>query len=710
MARFAPPQSSDFKVSRTHAEEMIELGRQAESRSSMDEALRFYQLAHKHQLSWLESVARGDGREVMADEASQPLGSSLSEIAKIRRRLERELEGKGGPRQSVKPSESTFLDEYSFFLAQRSCPPPASPPPPPPPKARAPATRGAATRRPPRDHVRENVARASRARKPPPPPSTRSAKHAKPPWLAPSRTAAVPAVTARRPRRPCGDANGAASSTSKRLDFGAPPPPPRRVVSPDGAAGRVELLDAILGSSPERRRRGEAASPLSPRAAALRRREEHDVGPGSLRAQLEQKEVQIAMLTKQLEAAGQSAITEVVPLAEAKNRLQAALAVIVGGDGATKRRASERQLTQAEAEAEMEKWDTFITHHPEHVEAQRAAREQWWDSNGEACADAARALKTCVPPDVFASGTSRERLVAAGLSEALAQRVYERPALWLLRAEDAFAARVHDADLRGKFAFEDLDLRELRALYGRVRDLAFENDAARRKDAWRDGLLERLQSRVAADAAGSLDKRKRRHAAYPADDGEVLGPFDADAPVVAVVTTYDVAEEADDDARSLAEMMEAATMGAEDDDGRFQASDGDSAEGEAPPPPLDAPRGKRGSIVSLAKAQLRRTSSFADGPAARSFVLPKKETTERVRAKLAARPPRGGGDLMADLKKTLRRRSLTPPFIDDDDDDDPPELAAKPPPRAKLAAPEAGESFLAAIRRRASERADRVSG
>ncbi|KAH8071441.1 hypothetical protein JL721_4420 [Aureococcus anophagefferens] len=549
MARFAPPQSSDFKVSRTHAEEMIELGRQAESRSSMDEALRFYQLAHKHQLSWLESVARGDGREVMADEASQPLGSSLSEIAKIRRRLERELEGKGGPRQSVKPSEST--------------------------------------------------------------------------------------------------------------------------------------------------------------ARALRRREEHDVGPGSLRAQLEQKEVQIAMLTKQLEAAGQIAITEVVPLAEAKHRLQAALAVIVGGDGASKRRASERQLTQAEAEAEMEKWDTFITHHPEHVEAQRAARERWWDANGEACADAARALKTCVPPDVFASGTSRERLVAAGLSEALAQRVFERPALWLLRAEDAFAARVHDADLRGKFAFEDLDLRELRALYGRVRDLAFENDAARRKDAWRDGLLERLQSRVAADDAGSLDERKRRHAAYPADDGEVLGPFDADAPVVAVVTTYDVAEEEDDDARSLAEMMEAATMGAEDDDGRFRGSDGDSAEGEAPPPPLDAPRGKRGSIVSLAKAQLRRTSSFADGPAARSFVLPKKETTERVRAKLAARPARGGGDLMADLKKTLRRRSLTPPFIDDDDDDDPPELAAKPPPRAKLAAPEAGESLLAAIRRRASERADR---
>ncbi|KAH8062117.1 hypothetical protein JL720_13322 [Aureococcus anophagefferens] len=651
MARFAPPQSSDFKVSRTHAEEMIELGRQAESRSSMDEALRFYQLAHKHQLSWLESVARGDGREVMADEASQPLGSSLSEIAKIRRRLERELEGKGGPRQSVKPSESTFLDEYSFFLAQRSCPPPASPPPPPPPpKARAPATRGAATRRPPRDHARER--RPPRARKPPPPSSTRSAKHAKPPWLAPSRTAAVPAVTARRRGAP------AATRTAPLL------PPPSASTSARrrrrrGASSRPTAPRAASSSSTRssaaRPSGGAAARPRRRcrRAAALRRREEHDVGPGSLRAQLEQKEVQIAMLTKQLEAAGQSAITEVVPLAEAKHRLQAALAVIVGGDGASKRRASERQLTQAEAEAEMEKWDTFITHHPEHVEAQRAARERWWDANGEACADAARALKTCVPPDVFASGTSRERLVAAGLSEALAQRVYERPALWLLRAEDAFAARVHDADLRGKFAFEDLDLRELRALYGRVRDLAFENDAARRKDAWRDGLLERLQSRVAADDAGSLDKRKRRHAAYPADDGEVLGPFDADAPVVAVVTTYDVAEEEDDDARSLAEMMEAATMGAEDDDGRFRGSDGDSAEGEAPPPPLDAPRGKRGSIVSLAKAQLRRTSSFADGPAARSFVLPKKETTERVRAKLAARPRAAA----ATSWRTSRRRS-----------------------------------------------------
>ncbi|KAK7232910.1 hypothetical protein SO694_00036231 [Aureococcus anophagefferens] len=334
MARFAPPQSSDFKVSRTHAEEMIELGRQAESRSSMDEALRFYQLAHKHQLSWLESVARGDGREVMADEASQPLGSSLSEIAKIRRRLERELEGKGGPRQSL--------------------------------------------------------AEAAR------------------------------------------DGRGSVAAVAR---------------------------------------------------ARARRRAEHDVGPGSLRAQLEQKEVQIAMLTKQLEAAGPERHHRGRALAEAKNRLQAALAVIVGGDGASKRRASERQLTQAEAEAEMEKWDTFITHHPEH-----------------------------------------------------ASRPSARP---------------------------------------------------------RSGAL---------------------------------GPFDADAPVVAVVTTYDVAEEEDDDARSLAEMMEAATMGAEDDDGRFRGERRRAAEGAARAPPLDAPRGKRGSIVSLAKAQLRRTSSFADGPAARSFVLPKKES------------------------------------------------------------------------------------
>ena len=42
----------------------------------------------------------------------------------------------------------------------------------------------------------------------------------------------------------------------------------------------------------------------------------------------------------------------------------------------------------------------------------------------------------------------------AGLAPALAARVYVTKALWLLRATDEFVARVHDADLRSKFAVD----------------------------------------------------------------------------------------------------------------------------------------------------------------------------------------------------------------------------------------------------------------
>ena len=60
----------------------------------------------------------------------------------------------------------------------------------------------------------------------------------------------------------------------------------------------------------------------------------------------------------------------------------------------------------AEAEAEMEKWDKFISHHPEHVEALKAEAEAWWDANRAACRAAERSTKSFVPPDVLSAGTS----------------------------------------------------------------------------------------------------------------------------------------------------------------------------------------------------------------------------------------------------------------------------------------------------------------
>ena len=243
MARFAPPLPRDAgrSVGRRHAEAMIELGRQAEDRSCMDEALRFYQLAHQHQLSWLESVARGDGRDVVGGPAGEAgaLGSSLSEIARIRRRLERELEARSGSGAAPerRAGEAAFLDEYSYFLAQRTVgggdrdgggdatpaiagaaryherrgrPTAAAVDPAWRPNA---AAQGGPRRRKARDIVRENVARASQGRPPSAPRSKpqASAGSKPPPWRATSRTAKVPPVTvagAARRRKPCGDSNG----------------------------------------------------------------------------------------------------------------------------------------------------------------------------------------------------------------------------------------------------------------------------------------------------------------------------------------------------------------------------------------------------------------------------------------------------------------------------------------------------------------------
>ena len=211
-----------------------------------------------------------------------------------------------------------------------------------------------------------------------------------------------------------------------------------------------------------------------------------------------------------------------------------------------------------------------------------------------------------------------------------------------------------------------MDLTDLRAVYGRVRAVAFENDGPGRKEAWREALRERVSRAAAADAAGALPPRSRRHACYE----EAEGPFDPDAAPRAVRTTYDAA----------ADLDESAAMAREDRDAG------------------DKSGGRRGSVVASALSSLRRTSSFGVTPAR---AQPPRRASSAVGARLARRPTLGGNDLMNDLKSSLRRRSAL-------SGEEPVEPRTAPPvavrPRRSLSAPPDQGDFLAQLRAAAAAR------
>ncbi|KAJ1455014.1 hypothetical protein M885DRAFT_520942 [Pelagophyceae sp. CCMP2097] len=766
-----------------YADVMIRRGREEESKKDLASALNCYLLGYRHQMSWLESIARG------GSPASGAAEEEAEDMVSVRERLdERRALGDhtnracsaGGARQkpggaaaargvprrrpplppatpatpavdraveaSYEADSARFLDEYSFYYANTeaaraaaqqpaddaSAPRETRGAPPAPgrttqrgagrcsPAAVAAefsgvdARLGAALRRRARVPSAAVAEAASRRR------ALAAASKARPAWRAPSKAPVVPSKPTPLAKHPY-------RSSAARADA-------------DGAPRAPEALDAHVGDV--------AASPiqkLRPAAAA-------DAGaPAELQALLEQKELQISMLTKQLEAAGCAAITEMVPLDEARRRLQFAIQTMMG-DGEARQADSRRQLSEAEAEAEFEKWDQFIAHHPEHIEAEKRKVADWDEANAQKCADACAITLSFVPADVLAAGTSKDALVAAGLAPIMAKHVYDTSALWLLRADAEFISKVHDADLRAKYEFSQLDLTELRALWHRVKPVSFENDANKRKAGWREGLIQRLKADT--DNA-TLSGNRLRHKAYT---DAPLGPFDPEAPIIAVKTAsaaveaIEVAEVADDNAeaeerafskRMTAEdalrLRELGGMLAEDsaentvvlhdetfgDCGADSPAAPESPDADATP---DAPAPRRtldlaatlanaglatpraaaapASVVSMAKASLRRTSSGFSADDEPRAVRPPKEHPFRTRATPETAQPR---DLMTELKASLRRRNS----VDAADDEAAPSPVSKPvlpaPHRAARPLAPPGMSFLDEMKQKAEARAKRAA-
>ena len=227
------------------------------------------------------------------------------------------------------------------------------------------------------------------------------------------------------------------------------------------------------------------------------------------------------MLTNQLKAHGDAPVEEVLTLAQAKERLMAALALLMEGDES--------------AQEEFDRFDKFINNHPESIAAKALEEKDWIERNAAPNAASLSLLRSFVPPDVFSTNLSR---LKAELPEKIAERVFSRKILWLVRADPSMIVKVHIAELKTKFQAHSLDLDEIRAIVS-ILPAAFENDADRKKMEWKDKLVERLREMVkkvdSGDARVGLRDKAYLFSKESEGEGESeseRGPFDPDAPPV----------------------------------------------------------------------------------------------------------------------------------------------------------------------------------
>jgi len=153
---------------------------------------------------------------------------------------------------------------------------------------------------------------------------------------------------------------------------------------------------------------------------------------------------------------------------------------------------------------------------PEYQEQVAAEQEAWRCSVDSFLCDSLIRMRSFIPPDIFS--TTLEALLHLGLTPELARRVLGKRSLWLTRMSSDEIARLHEADLNGRFNYagETLDLVELAAIYASLPD-RFVNDKMGKKAEWRDGIERTLREWLGTDdEAGQVPEGRARHEMYEA--------------------------------------------------------------------------------------------------------------------------------------------------------------------------------------------------
>tara|TARA_Y100000389_G_scaffold195238_1_gene226358 strand:- start:2006 stop:3151 length:1146 start_codon:yes stop_codon:yes gene_type:complete len=203
---------------------------------------------------------------------------------------------------------------------------------------------------------------------------------------------------------------------------------------------------------------------------------------------------QISILKEQLINSGIVPLDEIVHFKVAKQNLQKAFLNF------TKNSTYENEL-------EFIKWDKFVTNHPDYKKELKKDKEKWIETEKKANMKALILQKKIVPK---LSVYSLKSLTNYGSTFALSNRILKNKSLLLIHKSKKDIEKIHLADLQFKYAFNNLDLTELRALFICLPD--FEKNAL--KQQWKNELFTKLQNFVLKQKKGTLESKNERNPCY----------------------------------------------------------------------------------------------------------------------------------------------------------------------------------------------------
>lgn len=153
---------------------------------------------------------------------------------------------------------------------------------------------------------------------------------------------------------------------------------------------------------------------------------------------------------------------------------------------------------------------------PEYMEQVAAEQEAWRCSVDAFLCESLIRMRSYIPPGIFSANL--ESLLLLGLTPELSRRILNKKCLWLTRMSQDEIARLHEADLNGRFnpAGENLDVVEMAAIFAALPD-RFTNDRLGRKVEWRDNIERTMREWLGSDdSVGVVPDGRERHEVYEA--------------------------------------------------------------------------------------------------------------------------------------------------------------------------------------------------
>jgi hypothetical protein len=151
---------------------------------------------------------------------------------------------------------------------------------------------------------------------------------------------------------------------------------------------------------------------------------------------------------------------------------------------------------------------------PQYRKEQEEEAKRWREESREFIEQSLATMRGFIPPFIFTI-TEQSLVEDYGMKKALVRRIFTKKCLWLVRMHPEAIAKLHEAELIGRFnpIAQNLDIVELAAVYAAL-PTTFHKDPMGQKMKWKLSIEEKLKEMVIANQAKKLSKQKVRSDCY----------------------------------------------------------------------------------------------------------------------------------------------------------------------------------------------------